>query len=143
MNAYRNQNTKNRPQPTGERPTAGRFINRANRPLDAYIAEPESAGFILSEEIHGRINDLQKLLTDTKISLDLVKVAEEALAKIESILFQMRDLSTRAAAENITSAERSNIQKEINHHISSIDHIATTAEAEAATIIKTSTTTLH
>lgn len=70
-------------------------------------------------------------------------MAEEALAKIESILYQMRELSTRAAAENITSAERSEIQKEINRHISTIDHIAATAEAEAATIIKTSINTLH
>jgi flagellin-like hook-associated protein FlgL len=55
----------------------------------------------------------------------------------------MRELSTRAAAENITSAERSEIQKEINQHISTIDQIAASAEAEAATIIKTFTNTLH
>lgn len=118
-------------------------VNLANRPLGDYINEPESAGFILSEEIHGCINDLQNLLADTQTSLDLVKVAEEALAKIESILYHMRDLSTRAAAENITSEERSDIQQEIAQHIVAIDQIATTAEAEAATIIKASTTHNH
>jgi flagellin-like hook-associated protein FlgL len=55
----------------------------------------------------------------------------------------MRELSTRAAAENITSEERSDLQQEIAQHIASIDQIATTAEAEAAIIIKASTTTLH
>ncbi len=83
------------------------------------------------------------MLADTQTSLDLVKVAEEALARIESILYQMRDLSTRAAAENITSEERSDIQQEIAQHIASIDQIAATAEAEAATIINASTTNLH
>lgn len=40
------------------------------------IAEPESAGFILSEEIRDCTVDLQNLLTGTQTTLDLLRIAE-------------------------------------------------------------------
>lgn len=76
-------------------------------------------------------------------TLSVVKIVEKALGEIQDNLEKMRELSARAAAEDLTSAERAVIQKDIDHHIAEIDRIAAETESKTAAFTSGPSTGIH
>ncbi len=82
-----------------------------------------------------RIADLNHFLEITRNNLDLIVLIRTALAQIDTILRQMRALSVSAASESLSSDERASLQKQIDYHITEIDHIAAFTDYKAKEII--------
>ncbi len=61
-------------------------------------------------------------------ALTVVKIARDALEKVDAILEQMRALTVRAAENDLDPAERHAIQEQIKAHAAAIDEITTAAE---------------
>ena len=70
-------------------------------------------------------------------------MVEKALAEIQENLEKMRELSARAASEELSSAERAALQKEIDNHIAAIDRIAEETEAKTSAITSSPSTGIH
>lgn len=70
-------------------------------------------------------------------------MVEKALAEIQENLEKMRELSTRAASDELSSTERAALQKEIDRYIAEIDRIAEETEAKTSAITSSPSTGIH
>ncbi len=95
----------------------------------------ETAHFGLDDITVDRISDLNHYLASARHNLDLVVLVRAALDHIDTILRQMRTLSARAASENLSTAELSSLQSEINDHLAEIERIAAYTEQKASELV--------
>ncbi len=65
-------------------------------------------------------------------ALTVVKIARDALEKVDAILEKMRALTVRAAESDLGPTERRSIQEQINAYATAIDEITAAAELMTA-----------
>ncbi|MBO6214296.1 MAG: flagellin [Lachnospiraceae bacterium] len=95
---------------------------RVNRAAD------DAAGLAISEKMRSTIRGLDRASTNASDGISVVQTAEGALNEVHSILQRMNELATQAANDTNTTADRSQIQLEINQLTSEIDRIASTTQ---------------
>lgn len=102
-----------------EKLSSGLRINRAG---------DDAAGLSISEKMRGQIRGLDQAARNSQDAISLIQTGEGALNETQSILQRMRELAVQSGNDTNTSADRSEIQKEVNQLTSEINRIANTTE---------------
>lgn len=120
MNAHRNMSFNT--TQTGkamEKLSSGLRINRAG---------DDAAGLAISEKMRGQIRGLDQASRNSQDGISLIQTAEGALNESHAILQRMRELSVQSATDTNTTADRSEIQKEMDQLGKEIDRISSTTQ---------------
>lgn len=102
-----------------EKLSSGLRINRAG---------DDAAGLAISEKMRGQIRGLDMAAKNSQDGISLIQTAEGALNETHDILQRMRELAVQAGNDTNTTADREEIQKEINQMTSEINRIGNTTE---------------
>ncbi len=102
-----------------EKLSSGYKINRAG---------DDAAGLSISEKMRSQIRGLEKASTNAEDGISLIQTAEGALNEAHEILQRMNELSTQAANDTNTSADRGAISKEMQALTSELNRIASTTQ---------------
>ncbi|MDH7524778.1 MAG: flagellin [Peptococcaceae bacterium] len=102
-----------------EKLSSGMRINRAG---------DDAAGLAISEKMRGQIRGLNQAMRNAQDGISLIQTAEGALSETHSILQRMRELAVQAANDTATSADRAEIQKEVDELAKEITRISNTSE---------------
>ena len=102
-----------------EKLSSGYRINRAG---------DDAAGLSISEKMRSQIRGLDKASSNAQDGISLIQTAEGALNEAHAILQRMNELSTQAANDTNTSADRTAIKKEIDALVDELDRIASTTQ---------------
>ncbi|MGE5373253.1 MAG: flagellin [Solirubrobacterales bacterium] len=120
LNAYNNlSRTVGGAQKSLEKLSSGLRINRA---------ADDAAGLAISEKMRAQIRGIDQATRNAQDGISLMQTAEGAMNEVHSVLQRMRELSVQAANDTYTSADRREIQKEIEQLKEEIDRIASTTE---------------
>jgi flagellin len=99
-----------------EKLSSGYRINRA---------ADDPAGLVISEQFRAQIAGLNKAISNSEGSVNMIQTAEGALNEISSLLVSMRELAIHAANEGMNDANQlAADQAEIQNAIATIDRIA-------------------
>ena len=143
LNSYRHLSiTDNRLNRSLERLSSGLRINRA---------ADDAAGLAISEKMRAQISGLRMAMRNAQDGISLMQTAEGAIQEVHSMLQRMRELAVQAANETYTSADRMEIQKEIEQLKLEINRISSATEfntkklldGSSAAIVSTDSTTTH
>lgn len=107
-------NTK-KVQEASEKLATGYKVNRG---------KDDAAGLCVSETMRNQIRGLNRASSNIQDGISLVQTADSALEETENILDRMVELTTQAANDVNTEADRKAIQDEINQLNKEIDHVA-------------------
>jgi flagellin len=102
-----------------EKLSSGLRINRAG---------DDAAGLAISEKMRGQIRGLEMAAKNSQDAISLIQTAEGALNETHAILQRMRELAVQGANDTNTTADRNQIQQELNQLLSEINRIATTTQ---------------
>jgi len=102
-----------------EKLSSGIRINRAG---------DDAAGLAISEKMRAQVNGLDMAKKNAQDSISLIQTAEGALGETHSILQRMRELSVQSANDSNTTADRSQLQQEINQLLSEVNRIGETTQ---------------
>lgn len=117
LNAHRNLvNTNNALQKSMQKLSSGYRINKGS---------DDPAGLVISEQFRAQIAGLNRAIDNSEGSISMVQTAEGALAEINNLLVDMRELAIHAANEGFNDADQlAADQAEITNAIKTIDRIA-------------------
>lgn len=110
-----------------EKLSSGLRINKAG---------DDAAGLAISEKMRGQVRGLDQASRNAQDSISLIQTAEGALNETHSILQRMRELGVQATNDTNTSADRTEIQKEVSQLTSEIDRIASTTQFNTKVLLK-------
>ncbi len=120
LNTYRQLSANNTStQKSLEKLSSGLSINRAG---------DNAAGLAISEKMRGQIRGLDQASSNANDGISLIQTAEGALNETQSILQRMRELAVQSSNDTNTTADRSEIQKEIDQLGQEIDRIGNSTE---------------
>ena len=102
-----------------EKLSSGFRINRAG---------DDAAGLAISEKMRGQIRGLKQASRNAQDGISLIQTAEGALNETHSILQRMRELAVQASTDTNTTADRLEIQKEIDQLATEVTRIADSTE---------------
>ncbi len=102
-----------------EKLSSGYKINRA---------ADDAAGLAISEKMRSQVRGLDRASTNAQDGISVVQTAEGALNEVHSMLQRMNELATQAANDTNTTADRGQIQIEINQLTSEIDRVSSTTQ---------------
>jgi len=142
LNSHRNLTNNNSSLTKNlEKLSSGYRINRAG---------DDAAGLAISEKMRAQITGLSTAQKNAEDGVSLVQTAEGALTEVHSMLNRMVELATQSANGTYSTANRTEMQKEIKALGAEIDRIGKTANFNGITLFaggKTSGTaksiTLH
>ena len=106
----------------------GKSLEKLSSGLRINRAADDAAGLAISEKMRSQIRGLEQATRNAQDGISLIQTAEGALNETHAILQRMRELAVQAANGTYTSADRNEIQKEINQLRDEIDRIANTTE---------------
>lgn len=117
LDAQRNLSmTTNRMSSTMEKLSSGFRINKA---------ADDPAGLVISEQFRAQVAGLNRAISNSEGSINMIQTAEGALTEINNLLIGMRELAIHAANEGFNDANQlAADQAEINNAIKTIDRIA-------------------
>ncbi|MBF0422913.1 MAG: flagellin FliC [Magnetococcales bacterium] len=101
---------------TFERLSSGLRINRAG---------DDAAGLSITTRMTAQIRGQNQAIRNTNDAISVTQVAEGALNETTNALQRIRELAVQAANDTNSSADRNNIQQEINQMVYEIQRIAT------------------
>lgn len=102
-----------------ERLSSGLKINRA---------ADDSAGLAISQRLRSQVDGLKMASQNAEQAKNMVQTAEGFLTEIHNMLGRMRELSVQAAADTVTTADRSSLDAEFSSLRDEIDRIASAAQ---------------
>ncbi|MDD2483980.1 MAG: flagellin [Eubacteriales bacterium] len=108
--------------------TTSKSLEKLSSGLKINRAGDNAAGLAISEKMRGQISGLDTASTNASDAISLIKTAEGALTETHSILQRMRELAVQSSNDTNTTADRSEIQKEIDQLTSEVDRISTSTE---------------
>ena len=127
MNAYRNlSGTQNAMSTSLERLSSGLRINRA---------ADDAAGLAISEKMRAQTNGLNQASSNAQDAISLIQTAEGALNESHSILQRMRQLTVQAGNDT-NSADRGQIQKEMNQLAKELNRIGNTTQFNGTKLLR-------
>jgi flagellin len=114
-----------------EKLSSGLRINRAG---------DDAAGLAISEKMRGQIRGLEMAAKNSQDAISLIQTAEGALNETHAILQRMRELAVQGANDTNTTADRNQIQQELNQLLSEVDRIANDTQFNTQNLLKGSFT---
>lgn len=118
MNANRNLNvTTNLQSKSTQKLSSGYKIN---------TAADDAAGLSISEKMRRQIRGLNQAAANAQDGISVVQTAEGALAEVTDMLQRMGELAVKGENETLKTADRQDIQKEVQALMSEIDRIQST-----------------
>ncbi|MBF0612396.1 MAG: flagellin FliC [Magnetococcales bacterium] len=103
----------------------GKTFNRLASGLRINSAADDAAGLAITMRMTSQVRGLNQAQRNANDGVSLVQVAEGALEETTTALQRMRELAVQAANDIYSSADRSNLQKEIKQLLSEVQRIAT------------------
>ena len=126
LNAHRNLSNNNSSVGKNlEKLSSGYKINRAG---------DDAAGLAISEKMRAQITGLETAQKNANDGVSLVQTAEGALTEVHSMLNRMVELATQSANGTYSSANRAEMQKEVQALRDEIDRISNTANFNGTTL---------
>jgi flagellin len=120
LNSYNQlKNTQNNLSKSLSRLSSGKRINGA---------ADDAAGLAISEKMGSQTRGLAQAQRNAQDGISMIQTAEGALKESHSILQRMRELSVQSANDTNTSADREEIQKEVNQLAEELTRIGETTE---------------
>lgn len=107
---------------------ASKNMEKLSSGLRINKAGDDAAGLAISEKMRGQIRGLEMAAKNSQDAISLIQTAEGALNETHAILQRMRELAVQGANDTNTTADRGNIQDELNQLLSEIDRIAGNTE---------------
>jgi len=99
-------------------------LNRLASGLRINNAADDAAGLAISQKMQGQVAGLNQAGRNAQDGISLLQTAEGGLSETQNILQRMRELAVQGANDTLTTADRGNIQDELNAMSSEIDRIA-------------------
>ena len=113
------KNTNAEMQTSIQRLSTGHRINSA---------ADDAAGYAIVEKMMGQVSGLNTAIQNSQNAISAIQTATGALNQTQSILQRMRELGVEASNDTNTTADRQQIQKEVNQLIGQIDQIRNTTQ---------------
>ena len=113
------RNTQSEMQTSIQRLSTGYRINSA---------ADDAAGYAIVEKMMGQVSGLNTAIQNSQNAISAIQTASGALNQTQSILQRMRELAVEASNDTNTTADRQQIQKEVNQLISQVDQIRNTTQ---------------
>ena len=130
LNAHRNlYNNNSSVGKNLEKLSSGYKINRAG---------DDAAGLAISEKMRAQITGLATAEKNANDGVSLVQTAEGALTEVHSMLNRMVELATQSANGTYSTANREEMQKEINRLNDEIDRIGKTCNFNGTKLFEAS-----
>jgi len=102
-----------------EKLSSGYKVNRA---------ADDASGLSISEKMRKQIRGLTQASANAQDGISMAQTAEGALTEVHDMLQRMNELAVKAANGTLSSADRGNIQDELDQLTSEIDRVATTTK---------------
>lgn len=102
-----------------ERLSSGLRINRA---------ADDSAGLAISQRLRSQVDGLRMASQNAEQAKNMVQTAEGFLTEIHNMLGRMREVAVQAAADTVTSDDRSSLHAEFSSLREEVDRIASAAQ---------------
>ena len=135
LNAHRNLTNNNSAVTKNlEKLSSGYKINRAG---------DDAAGLAISEKMRAQITGLETAQKNAEDGVSLVQTAEGALTEVHSMLNRMVALAVQSANGTYSTANRAEMQKEIEALQSEIDRIGAASNFNGTTLFVSGQITLH
>ena len=109
-----------------EKLSSGFRVNRAG---------DDAAGLAISEKMRSQIRGLNMASKNSQDAISLVQTAEGGLQTVQNILQRMRELAVQAGSDTNTTADRIQLQREVNALIEEIDQIVETTQFNTMTLL--------
>ncbi|MCL0100446.1 hypothetical protein M1N80_01350 [Peptococcaceae bacterium] len=120
LNTYRHLTVNNMAMARSlEKLSSGLRINRA---------ADDAAGLAISEKMRSQVRGLEQAARNAQDTISLIQTAEGGLNETHEILQRMRELAVQATNDTYTTADREEIQREIDQLRAEVDRIAGTTE---------------
>jgi len=120
LNSYNQlKNTNNNLSKSLSRLSSGKRINGA---------ADDAAGLAISEKMGSQTRGLAQAQRNAQDGISMIQTAEGALKESHSILQRMRELSVQSANDTNTTADREEIQKEVDQLATELTRIGETTE---------------
>ncbi|MBE6024127.1 MAG: flagellin [Cellulosilyticum sp.] len=113
-----------------EKLSSGLRINRAG---------DDAAGLAISEKMRGQVNGLNQASRNAQDGISLIQTAEGALDETHSMLQRLRTLSVQSSNGTYVSADRNNIQAEVDQLTAEITEIAKKTQFNKMNLLNGST----
>jgi flagellin len=127
MNTYSNLTKANNAMSKSlEKLSSGLRINRAG---------DDAAGLAISEKMRGQISGLTQASRNAQDGISLIQTAEGALTETHSMLNRMRELAVQSANDSNTTADRAQIQLEVEELEKEINRIADQTQFNTRTLL--------
>ncbi|KEH88691.1 MULTISPECIES: flagellin N-terminal helical domain-containing protein [Clostridium] len=107
---------------------AGKAMEKLSSGLRINRAGDDAAGLAISEKMRGQIRGLNQASRNAQDGISLIQTAEGALNETHAILQRMRELAVQTANDTNTSADRANVQKEVEQLQTELTRIASQTE---------------
>lgn len=108
--------------------TGNKSLEKLSSGLRINRAGDDAAGLAISEKMRGQIRGLDQAGRNAQDGISMIQTAEGALNETHSILQRMRELAVQSATDTNTSADRGEIQKEVDQLAVEITRISTDTE---------------
>ncbi len=95
---------------------------RVNRAAD------DASGLSISEKMRKQIRGLTQASANAQDGISMVQTAEGALTEVHDMLQRMNELAVKAANGTLSSADRGNVQDELDQLTSEINRVSTTTK---------------
>lgn len=133
--------------------TSQRYLSQVNSDMSKNLeklssglrinsAADDASGLAISEKLRGQISGLQRASMNAQDGISLLQTAEGGLSVITDMVQRMRELAVQAGNGVYTSADREEIQKEIEQLKSEIDRVASSTEFNTKKLLNGDTTAL-
>ena len=119
---------------------AGKSMEKLSSGLRINRAGDDAAGLAISEKMRAQIRGLDQASRNAQDAISLIQTAEGALNETHSILQRMRELAVQASNDTNESADRKEIQNEINQLTSEVNRIANTTEFNTKKLLNVAAT---
>ncbi|MCB2359377.1 flagellin Hag [Clostridium estertheticum] len=120
MNANRNMNINSG--------SANKSMEKLSSGLRINKAGDDAAGLAISEKMRGQIRGLDQASANAQDGISMIGTGEGALNETTSILQRMRELAVQGSNDTNTTADRTQIQKEMNQLTSETSRIGNNTE---------------
>jgi flagellin len=99
-------------------------LEKLSSGLRINTAADDAAGLAISQKMLGQVNGLDQAQRNAQDGISMLQTAEGGLNETQNILQRMRELAVQGANDTLTTADRANIQDELNQLSSEIDRIS-------------------
>ncbi len=110
-------------------------LNRLASGLRINGAADDAAGLAISQKMQGQVAGLNQASRNAQDGISMLQTAEGGLSETQNILQRMRELAVQGANDTLTTADRGNIQDELNALSSEIDRISTNTEYNTKSLL--------